>query len=195
MKKITLLLLALVLISSCDDGDFIVTDFNFNSESDLQLCQSGATNVLYVVNKDPSESISFNFSDENFTGIIIGDSLTKTQTVQLSTTNKLVYRTYDGELNGAAYFCSGIPPIEPHVTEEYHSLDGGSVALITTLKSVTVDSVQGTFERTFETYAVAHNITLKHNSKDEEIVEEQLSFGSFNRKATFNLADSTLVTE
>ncbi len=187
-------LIALTLIS-CDDGDLIVTNFNFDSESDLQLCDSGAMNVLYVVNSDPSESISFNFEDDNFTGYYLEDIPTVTDTIALTGTNQLIYRNYDGELNGAAYFCSGTPPIEPHVTKEYHSLDGGYVELITSITNVSIDSVQGTFKRTFETYAIAHNITLKNSAKEEEIVRERLSFGSFDRSATFNLADSTLVVD
>ncbi len=188
MKRFGLILLMAVICWGCDDGEFIVTNFNFDQDSNLQLCQSGAENVLYIVNTEPDESISFNFADTTFTGTYRTNASSITRTIQLGGNNKLVYRTYDGPV-GAGYFCSGIPPTAPKVTEEYKNVNGGTIDVITTILEQKIDTIDSLVTRTFITRAVAHDVTLKNTTGDEEIVEETLQLGSFTKTAQYNLSD------
>lgn len=183
MRKWVLLVLIFTIFTGCDDGDTIVTDFEFDNKSDLKRCQNGSTNVFYIINTDPDESISFSFEDEDFDGIIEDkDKDEQTKTVDVNDNNEIIYRTYDDKVNGRDYFCSGTPPTKPNVTDEYTSKDGGEIEIVTQL----IDREEETdpegnvmIKRIFETFVIAHNITLERRDKEETIVQETLHLGSF----------------
>jgi len=194
MKPCYLFLLALLTLSSCDDGDIIVTSFDFDSNSALQLCNTDASTIMYVVNDDPAESISFKFPDPDFDGTYPEDIESKTITVNLSNSNHLIYRAYDGSLDGANYFCSGVPPTQPGVTNEYISKDGGYIELIVVMIDQSLDEQTNILTRKFETYAIAHNITLVNSSNGEEIVKETMRLGSFEKTTEFDLSTNPTPT-
>lgn len=196
MKKLVWVLLGLVFLS-CDDGDRIVTNFNFDSNSALQWCQVQDNNVLYIVNTNPTEAIAFNFLDPDFEGAFPENDQSQTLQIPLNQTNKLVYRTFNDNLpnNGRNYFCSGIPASEPKPIKEYESIDGGYIELQTFLIEETVNEIENTVEREFETYATAHNITFKNKNKEEEIVEEILKLGFFSRTVTYDLDNGEIVSD
>ncbi|SHI79151.1 hypothetical protein SAMN04488096_104293 [Mesonia phycicola] len=141
IKKVILLLVTFVCLTACDDGDIIVTTFDYDSDTDLSYCTNALDTTylveevqLYNINDDTNESIVFNFSRDGFTGtfdrIIENGSIVKdsTITIDLSTTNKITYRIFDGEIP-SDYYCQSIPPSSPQVTQEYSTLDGGTVTL------------------------------------------------------------------
>lgn len=189
MKKYAFLFVALLLMISCDDGDKIITNFNFDSDSALKHCKSGSNNVLYITNSNPNEAIAFNFSDEDFDGTYSEDDISQTINITLNDNNRLIYRTFNHSVSGSSYFCSGIPPTEPKVNQEYHSKNGGYIEVTTYLVDQEYDEVEETITRFFETYAIAHDITLKNVNKDEEIVEETLKLGFFESSGVYDLSD------
>src|SRR5690625_298925 len=190
MKNFFYLLFACLLFFACDDGDKIVTIFNFDAESDLKLCHVGSTNVLYIVNSNPDEAIAFNFSDEDFDGTFIENDISQTLIIEIGGNNNLIYRIFDSSLSGGTnYFCSGIPPAEPKIQQEYISKNGGYIELKIYLTDQEIDEAEQTITRTFETHATAHDVTFKNVSKDEEIVEEILKLGFFTKTATFDLSE------
>lgn len=121
MKKILFLFLATILLQSCNDGDIIVTTFNFD-DAELVDCGVAGNYVFYKVNSDALESLSLKLT--------VTDSLYKTEGIKTytlnGTTNFVNYRTYDGEL-GSSYFCSSIPPTSPNVTVDYLAASGTAV--------------------------------------------------------------------
>lgn len=117
MKKILFLFLATILLQSCDDGDIIITTFNFD-DAELKTCGTSGNYVFYKVNSEALESLSLKLA--------VTDSLYKTEGTKiytLGTTNFVNYRTYDGDL-GTSYFCSSIPPTSPRVTVDYLATSG-----------------------------------------------------------------------
>jgi len=122
------------LLSSCDDGDIIVTDFDFE-DSNLQFCEGPNKLVIYATNNDDvNESISLEFNDSDVTTDANGNFLTNTsENIQfnLGVNNKIVYRIYNGEINGSNYFCQVVPPSEPVPTTEYESGSNGTVTIAT----------------------------------------------------------------
>lgn len=187
MNRFLTALFVLLLFTACDDGDFIVTDFDFDSQSNLKMCKSGKNNVLYIVNRDPDEAIVFNFEDEDFDGTYTEDVESEIRTISLGGKNALIYRTFDAPVDGGNYFCTGIPPTEPKVTTEFQNIEGGRIELITTLLEEEFDEIDNTSIRTFEIRALAKDITLKNVDKEEEIVRETLLLGFFTKKATIEL--------
>ena len=133
MKKIWCLLLTSVALLSCDDGDLIVTDFNFENQQ-LQWCGNSTSQVLFNINNElVNEAIAFRFDLETpelrFLSKEVGQI-----SIPLNTTNEVIYRVFDAEVE-SSYFCNAIPPVAPDVTEEYRSTTGGTVIITTVLKT------------------------------------------------------------
>ena len=122
MKKITFLLSLLFLISSCDDGDIIVTDFDFE---DATLLSCGdifePTYIFYKINQDSNESIALQFTTTE--PIFTVPNTEDVYEITLSGSDKLSYRRFN-ETVPTDYFCNAIPPSTPIVQEEFISTDG-----------------------------------------------------------------------
>lgn len=133
MKNVLSLFFAALLLISCDDGDLIVTDFDFDNPQ-LQWCGNTQSQVLFNINNDlVNEAIAFRFNLE--TPEVQFFSLEEGQIeIPLNATNQVIYRVFDGEVEDS-YFCSAIPPVAPNVTEEYRSTTGGEVLITTTLRT------------------------------------------------------------
>jgi len=133
MKKV--LWFGVVLISllySCDDGDLIVTNFDFDQETSLQYCSTETETVIFAIETDPNETIFFKFNDGSFTGSFEGIALDTTATYMVNENNQIIYRSLSGSIT-ANYFCNTIPPTQSNVNEEYISTNGGTVKIITTV--------------------------------------------------------------
>lgn len=117
MKKLICLSLG-ILLYSCNDGDIIVTTFNFGN-STLELCNLNDSYVFFKINNNPAESISVK--------IIAGDTIFDNQNTLIfnldGTNNFANYRQYDNNITNS-YFCSSIPPASPLVTVNYLGSSG-----------------------------------------------------------------------
>lgn len=118
MKKILFLFIISFLLQSCDDGDIIITTFNFD-DADLEVCGELGDFVFYKVNPEAQESLSLKLG---VTDSIYKTAGTKSYNIN-GTTNVVNYRTYDGAL-GTDYFCRSVPPTSPKVTVNYTASDG-----------------------------------------------------------------------
>ncbi len=105
-------------MQSCDDGDIIITTFNFD-DAELQRCGTSGNYVFYKINTEALESLSLKLG--------VTDSLYRSEGLKEyilnGTSNFANYRTYDGTL-GSSYFCSSIPPTSPKVTVDYFAASG-----------------------------------------------------------------------
>ncbi|HSM62805.1 MAG TPA: hypothetical protein VK833_02590, partial [Gillisia sp.] len=136
MRNNIFILLLLLGFTSCNDGDIIINNFDFE-DANLKSCnKTGKSKVLYKINNDNIfETISLRVSNSNFsdlTGVL--SSTSGTIRVSLPSSNgsndaKLIYRTYDGEVQND-YFCGDIPPSSPKVREEFLSV-GGTIVIVT----------------------------------------------------------------
>ncbi len=126
MKKIGLALILLASMISCDDGDLIVTSFDF-SDLPVRYCstvdnnETAATNyIFYKINPETNEALAFRFSTE----IPILEELSEVDLSLGSSSSSFVsYRIFNSEVD-SDYFCSDIPPAQPVVSEEYISAEG-----------------------------------------------------------------------
>lgn len=133
MKKFWCLVLISVALLSCDDGDLIVTDFNFENPQ-LQWCGTNSSQVLFNMNNElVNEAIAFRFNLETPQLRFLSRELGQI-TIPLNATNEVIYRVFDAEVE-SSYFCNAIPPVAPDVTEEYRSTTGGTVVITTVLKN------------------------------------------------------------
>ncbi|HET8754214.1 MAG TPA: hypothetical protein VFM59_07615 [Salinimicrobium sp.] len=131
MKKFFLLSFMYFMFLSCDDGDFIVTDFNFENKN-LSTCGTGENRVLYNINNEGVfESIAFVFKEAALERLEEENSQVE---IKLNSENEIIYRTFDSEV-GENYFCNQIPPINPKVVQEYRSTTGGTVIITAVLNN------------------------------------------------------------
>lgn len=140
MKRLFLSVLAIFLFCGCDDGDIIVSDFNFDSDSSLNLCEfEGNRKVLHIVTES-NEAVSLTFSQnilENIENVINPGTFS----VPINNSNRVNFRRLDANVNSNDYFCQEIPPSQPNVIEEFVSTTGGSVEFtITRVSGPEVDT-------------------------------------------------------
>lgn len=131
MHKYLGVLFMFVFFTSCNDGDIIVTTFDFEDQ-ELSLCGTGTNKVLYNIKNDNIfETISFTLSSSQLSSLekVLATNTGQPITIQLTGSNEIIYRTYDGEVP-ANYFCGVIPPSSPKVKEEFKSV-GGTVVINT----------------------------------------------------------------
>ena len=132
MRRLLFSIFTLTLLSACDDGDIIVTNFDFE-DSTLRFCDGADKNVIYAVNNDDVfESISLEFRDSQFEVDENGDLIPPDEEqieFPLSGNNRMIYRIYKSEVPTASnqYFCSSVPPSQPAVVQEWLSGDGATV--------------------------------------------------------------------
>ena len=103
MRKLffILLLLNLVFIHSCDDGDIITVNIEFGET--FRACEGVSDLVLYKIKEDPSESLSVLINNFSIDELFENDGETEKSAT-------LFYRTYSDASLPNNLFCSDIAP-------------------------------------------------------------------------------------
>lgn len=136
MRKVLVIFFTAALLLSCDDGDIVVTDFNFQ-DPQLNWCGNTQSQVLYKINNTGvNEAIAFRFDLNTPTLQFFLPEEGQLRIPLNGTTNQVIYRVFDTEVRGS-YFCNEIPPISPQVVREFRSTTGGEVIITSTLANAT----------------------------------------------------------
>jgi hypothetical protein len=124
MKKFLSVLIAIACFTSCDDGDIIVTSFDFEEQT-LDRCTDFDTQfIFFKINPDNNESIAIAFTTSNdIFGAGDGELETREISLELSGDDAITYRRFDNSVTND-YFCNPIPPATPIVIEEFISTSG-----------------------------------------------------------------------
>ncbi|MFV8370627.1 hypothetical protein [Flavobacterium sp. LB2R40] len=169
MKKILGLLFFTLLLNGCDDGDLIQEDINFENVS-TQNCNTN--NIIYKL-KD-SEALIFEAN-----GVVLPTE-TIAQEINISSSNRVIYRFYNGPVTTAT-ICESIPPATPIVTGQW-SATGGKIIINTTAVKTTNETDNST-----KITGYNHNITFKNITFDKgngTQVYETFPFGDYLIPAT-----------
>lgn len=136
MKRLLFAILISSFLSSCNDGDIIVTSFNFD-ESNLNNCgDSGGYVFFNINNSSAAESISLLLETTTILFVETG-----VQKFELNgSSNTVSYRNYNGDIS-SNYFCSNIPPTSPDVILEYFG-DSGTAELTTEITKIDDDGIE-----------------------------------------------------
>lgn len=129
MKKFIYILGLAALLTSCDDGDLVLENLNFNNVS-ITRCtnQPLPTGKLFKING--SELLLINIPYTLFNNTTSTTTQPKIHTLSL---NEAFYRKYNGTINNNV-ICSDIPPASPTVQNEWVAAPGGTIEVITTEK-------------------------------------------------------------
>ncbi|MEN3325132.1 hypothetical protein VP395_15445 [Mariniflexile soesokkakense] len=125
MRKLFFALLSLCLFSfyTCDDGDIITVEFDFDDT--FSACGTNGL-VFYKTKNDPSESLSIKIASITLADILeVGDDNMYENDFQLSATNTFNYRTYSNStLPTSGLFCSDVPLSDIKIIKDIASTSG-----------------------------------------------------------------------
>lgn len=162
MKKI-LTILAIVLLASCDKGDFEIPSFQF--EETVQDC---GTYIVYRTNSEDTEALVLVMNST----VIKSEETTTPLKLYISATN-LQYRLFDGAI-GTDYFCQTLPPITPTVIKNWTGVAGADNYIqVETTKYYNSSDVHIGYKH----YITLHNMKLENGS--DSIMYESFEFGTF----------------
>jgi len=114
MKKLQLLAV-LILITSCDDGDFNVPSFDFN---DVAINNCGNM-VLHKISSTQTEALIIKLNEDNTDDLFFKTPMTnKSYSLTENGTNSINYRIFNGKV-ATSYFCQDIPNATPTVSSEW----------------------------------------------------------------------------
>jgi hypothetical protein len=136
MRVYSALFLLIFLFASCNDGDIIITTFDFDEENFSGICHNERQKVLYHINNDNvHETLTIQIRDNTLSRenrLISGlpelrlpleSNEVAPIRITLGGENEVIYRTYDGPIPND-YFCRDVPPSSPRVLQEYRSVGG-----------------------------------------------------------------------
>lgn len=164
MKRVLSVLVFALFLNGCDDGNLIQEDINFEDVA-AQKCASNT--IIYKV-KD-SEALLFDATGIKF------PAETSIQELEINSTNRVIYRFYNGTVT-AATLCETIPPATPVVTDQWTATGGKIVINTTAIKT------RNETENSSKITGYNHNITFKNITFDKGNgiqVYETFAFGDY----------------
>ena len=171
MKRFLGLLVLVLLLNGCDDGDLILETINFDNAT-TQSCSSN--NILYRLNEKEALLLEIDKS-------IFKSEPTPTNEpikITIGEDNRVIYRFYNGEL-GSATICETIPPATPIVVDEW-TTEGGTIQIYTTAIKTTNATTNATKITGYNHNIVFKDVTfLKKNGTQ---VYESFTFGNYETK-------------
>ena len=132
MRNIFYITFLLIVFSSCNDGDIIINNFEFEDASIKSCGKNGRPKVFFKINtENVFESISLvtNNTAISDSASVLTTNIENVIRFDLDNINKINYRVYDGTIT-SDYFCNSLPPSTPKVIQEFISV-GGTVVITT----------------------------------------------------------------
>lgn len=131
MRNIFVVLFALVLIVSCNDGDIITVDLDF--EGDLVLCDNNTDDfTIYDLRNDPSESLSIIIprTPDDIVPYFNPTPIDDPNEISIGTNARLIYRTYNRDIANTPpsnqELCNAVIAPDLIIQENYEA-NGGTV--------------------------------------------------------------------
>mgnify|MGYP003840724051 CR=1 FL=1 len=144
MRFLLILLFCCNLFLSCDDGDVIDVELDFDKS--LSLCGDDVSSnyILYDTKEDPYESLTLLFPNNTQAQRIFSPEISgTTETMALSNSVSFIYRTYTGDPNN--YICKDIPDANVSVINNYEA-NSGTANFISTFIDDDYDGVPNALE-------------------------------------------------
>lgn len=173
MKQIVGCLLIALLISACDDGNLTQEDISFDTVK-TQSCTNNS--IIYKIKGQEALLIQIpatSFPEEP-------TATNEPIIVDISTTNKVVYRFYNGTVS-SSMFCETIPPVSPTVTEEWVATSGKIQITTTAIKTTNATTGKTTITG-YNHSIIFKNITFAKPSGTQ--VYETFLFGDYSKTIT-----------
>ena len=119
-------LFLILSFSSCDDGDII--DFQLDFDNTFQVCEGESDLVFYKTKADPSESFSLQVSNTRIEDLLaVDENGIYEETFSITPTTPLIYRTYRNTELPNDLFCSVVQNSEVEITNNDESTSGSAL--------------------------------------------------------------------
>ncbi len=173
MKRFLVVLVCVVALNSCDDGDLILETIDFESAT----TKSCSTNDILYKLKD-KEVLLLEIPKSSF---VNEPTVTGTPNlIDISGANRVVYRFYNGTVV-ADNICETIPPATPIVTDQWNAT-AGTIQIITTAVKTTNTNENSTRISGYNHNIVFKNITFAKTKGTQ--VYETFAFGDYVSSVT-----------
>ncbi|MES2574494.1 MAG: hypothetical protein V4572_06100 [Bacteroidota bacterium] len=150
MKRVIGLLVFVLFLNSCDDGDLTMEDINFDDITTIEHCTTN--DILYKLKE--KESLLLDIPESEF----INNPTLPNEPILIdidNSTYRVIYRFYNGVVS-TDNICNTIPPATPNVTDQW-TATSGKIQIITTPIKTT-----NTTENSTRITGYNHNITFKN---------------------------------
>lgn len=134
------IILSLFFVSSCNDGDVITVEFNFD-DTFLQ-CNGVSDLVFYKTKKDPSESLSLLIKKFTLEQVLSF----KGKDTTITKTGTFNYRTYSNATLPSGLFCNDVPSSEIKIVNDYQSASDVTAIITVTFTEDDNDGVPAELE-------------------------------------------------
>lgn len=167
MKKIFGLIIAVILSTSCDDGEITLKSFDFEAQT-IQKC----SNKTFLFKTKSQELLLLYLPEATFNTAFENVETGNTpRTVEINSNNVILYRRYADDITSAVV-CSDLAPAAPLVEKEWSAVGG-----IISIETVSIYASDGI---TITGYN--HTITFKNTSfinTDESFSLLEYKFGDY----------------
>jgi hypothetical protein len=171
MKRFLGVLICIMALSSCDDGDLVVETIDF-SEVATKSCADN--NLIYKLKE--GEALILNLPEDTFT--TNPTEVGKPTELIVNTENQVVYNFYDGKVVDGN-ICDLIPPATPNVKSQWKASDG--IIQITTSAIKKLDETNNSTRITdYNHNIVFKNITFKKEDGTSQFYET-FAFGDYTK--------------
>jgi hypothetical protein len=173
MKRVLSLMVFILILSGCDDGNLTQEEINFE---DIATQNCGTNDVIYKL-KD-KEALLVEIPQSSFTN---EPSSTGTSTVlDINSSNRVVYRFYNGTVS-VNNICETIPPATPSVADQWNATAGKIQIFTTAIKTVNATD-NSTRISGYNHNIIFKNITFAKSSGTQ--VYETFPFGNYVTSAS-----------
>ncbi|REG87952.1 hypothetical protein C8N41_102801 [Winogradskyella sediminis] len=140
------ILLCFALFTTCDDGDILTVDLEF--EGVLAQCDNFEDyHLIYDTNSDPNEALILIFPKSTTNDALFTSPTTVGSPVELTinaSTVRFIYRTYNRTIT-ASDICAILPPYDLAILEDYEA-ESGTIQVTSTYEDDDNDGVPTAFE-------------------------------------------------
>ena len=174
MKRVFSLLVLVLLLNGCDDGNLTLETIDFE-DAKTQNCTDN--DIIYKLKE--TEALLLEIPKTSF---VNNPTIPDNPTVINidNTTNRVVYRFYNGTVT-TDNICNTIPPPTPYVNDQWEAISGKIEITTTTITQA--GSIAGSTEITgYNHHIVFKNITF--DKGDGTQVYETFVFGDYTTTAT-----------
>lgn len=173
MKRVVSLLVFVLLLNGCDDGNLTLETINFEDVA----TQSCSTNSIIYKLKE-REALLLEIPKTTFVNepTVVGIPTV----VEIDKTNRVVYRFYNGTV-AVDNICNTIPPALPNVTDQWTATSGKIQIITTTITAP--GSIAGSTKITGYNHNIAFsNITFEKTNGTQ--VYQDFPFGNYITSST-----------
>ena len=115
-----LIALLAVFFTNCDDGDIVVTTFNFDDEDSFDFCSTLSASVFYK-ESGTNEIITFQL------GTVYNNNIAQTREPISVNNGAIVYRRYTSTVSASNLFCQAMAPTGLSIDSELISNRGQAI--------------------------------------------------------------------